>query len=190
MITAGPSGSVWNGTLDRGYAALAFLGQHAMGNVTRGVMAHSFSSLGIQEMKLNGKPVGEIGIWTAIAGAYNTPVIFLSGDNAAVDELRALVPGAEFVSVKEGLARYACISVSAEEARQTIRDAAQRAVARIATVRPYRIDGPATLDVEYTTRNSLNPDLAGAPGVEVLSDLAVRYRAPSVLDVWKRYRVR
>src|SRR3974377_135919 len=46
-------------TMDRGYKAIAFVGQHSMANVQNGVMAHSFSSLGIQNLLLNGKPVGE-----------------------------------------------------------------------------------------------------------------------------------
>src|SRR5882724_1497384 len=62
MGAIGPSG-----TLERRYSALAFVGQHAMANVKNAIMGHSFSSLGIQYMKVNGKPVGEIGIWTALA---------------------------------------------------------------------------------------------------------------------------
>src|SRR5512140_927137 len=66
-------------TLDRGYAAVAFLGQHSMAGVQRGIMAHSYSSLGIQNMRLNGKPVGEIETRVALAGWFDTPVILLTG---------------------------------------------------------------------------------------------------------------
>src|SRR5258708_5706769 len=47
-------------TLERRYAAIGFLGQHARANRRGGIMAHSYSSLGIQTMLMNGKPVGEI----------------------------------------------------------------------------------------------------------------------------------
>ncbi|MFN0172941.1 MAG: M55 family metallopeptidase [Bryobacteraceae bacterium] len=180
----------WNGTLDRGYSAIGFLGQHSMGNVRKGIMAHSFSSLGIQNMKLNGKPVGEIDVWAGMAGAFNTPVILLTGDQAAVDELKAIVPDAEFAAVKEGLARYACLSLSAESARSVIHDAAMRSVAKIGKIRPYRIEGPVTLEIEYTTRNSLNPDLSALPWVEVLDDRTIRYKGSNLMEAWKRYRVR
>jgi len=184
-------GSVgYTGTLERGYAAIAFLGQHAMGNVQKGIMAHSFSSLGIQYMKINGRPVGEIGVWAALAGSYGIPVILLTGDQAAADELKALVPDAELAVVKEGLARYACISLSAEAAQQTIRRAAQRAAAKIGRVRPYRIEGPVTLEIEYTTRNSLHPDLAVLPGVQIVDDRTIRYQGRDLLEAWQRYRVR
>src|SRR4051812_20391676 len=46
--------------MERKFAGIAFIGQHARANSPRGVMAHSYSSLGIQNMLMNGKPVGEI----------------------------------------------------------------------------------------------------------------------------------
>src|SRR5881628_1813937 len=46
--------------MERGFAAVAFIGQHARANRRGGIMAHSYSSLGIQNMFMNGKPVGEI----------------------------------------------------------------------------------------------------------------------------------
>src|SRR5512139_2163467 len=121
-------------TLERNYSGVVFLGQHAKAGVRAGIMAHSYSSLGIQNIRLNGKPVGETETRTMLAGWYKTPVILLTGDQAAVDEMKALVPDAEVAAVKEGLARHTCISLSAEAARKLIKDAARRAGAKIGTV--------------------------------------------------------
>lgn len=171
-------------TLDRHYAGVAFIGQHSRANVRGGVMAHSYSSLGIQALRVNGKPVGEIETRAALAGAYGIPVIFLSGDKAAVDELKAIVPQAETLAVKEGLGRYTCLSMSAEAARESTREAAMRAVAKIGTVKPYRIDGPVTIEIEHTTRNSLPVGARFKPGAEVVDDLTIRYRGKDFLDAW------
>src|SRR5215469_8399362 len=46
--------------LERHYSAVAFVGQHARANSPGGVLAHSYSSLGIQNLLMNDKPVGEI----------------------------------------------------------------------------------------------------------------------------------
>src|SRR4051794_15646420 len=86
--------------MDRHFSAVAFVGQHARANSRGGVMAHSYSSLGIQNMLLNGNPVGEIETRTALAGWFNTPVIFLSGDQAAAEQLHSIVPEAETAIVK------------------------------------------------------------------------------------------
>ncbi len=122
-------------TLDRGYAAVAFLGQHSRAGVRAGIMAHTYSSLGIQNMLLNGKPVGEIETRTALAGSFGIPVILLSGDRAATRELHEIVPDAVTAEVKEGLARYSCISLSAAAARDLIREKAAEAARKIGSVK-------------------------------------------------------
>jgi D-amino peptidase len=176
-------------TLDRRYKAMAFVGQHSMANVQNGIMAHSFSSLGIQNLLLNGKPIGEIGMVSALAGYFNVPVILLTGDQAAVDEIRALVPQVETVAVKEGLGRYSCLSLSAVMARTQIQEAARRAMAGIGKVPPYRIEGPVTLQVEHTTRNSLSADTGKLPGVQVVDDRTLRIQGKDILEAWTRWKV-
>jgi D-amino peptidase len=177
-------------TFERRYAAVAFIGQHSKANVRSGIMAHSYSSLGIQNMRVNGQPVGETETRTALAGWYGTPVILLSGDRAATEELRAIVPQAELAAVKEGLGRYTCLSMSATEARETIRAAATRAARKIGQIPPYRIEGPVTVEMEYTTRNSLSIDAGLAPGAEVIDDRTIRYRGKDFLEAWTRARAR
>ena len=176
-------------TLERGYTAVGFLGQHAMAGVRAGIMAHSYSSLGIQNLRMNGRNVGEIGTRAALAGAFGIPVIFLSGDKAAVEELKATVPEAETVAVMEGLARHVCVCMSAEMSRQAIRAAARRAAAKIGQVPPYRITGPVTIEIEYTTRNSLRLDASHALGGEIVDDRTIRYRGADFLDAWTRARL-
>lgn len=171
--------------LERGFAAIAFLGQHARANSRGGIMAHSYSSLGIQNILMNGKPVGEIETRAALAGAFNTPVIFLSGDQAAAANLRAIVPEAETAVVKEGLSNYTCISLSAEAARGLIRSTAARAFKRLPEIRPYKIDGPVTFQIEYTTRNALPPDIPA--GAEMLDARTVRFRGKDFLEAWRMY---
>ncbi len=176
-------------TLERGYSAIGFLGQHSMAGVRAGIMAHSYSSLGIQNLRLNGKNVGEIETRAALAGHFNTPVIFLSGDKAAVEEVKALVPDVETAAVMEGLARHVCISLSAEMSRQAIRAAARRAALKIGQVQPYRITGPVAIEIEYTTRHSLRLDAGHALGGEVLNDRTIRYRGADFLEAWTRARL-
>ena len=81
------------------YDGILFIGQHAMAGAPNAVLAHS-QSFAIEQITLNGKPVGEIGQVAAIAGFFEIPVIMLAGDQAACDELLALQPKAETVAVK------------------------------------------------------------------------------------------
>jgi D-amino peptidase len=168
--------------LERGFAAVAFVGQHARANSPGGVMAHSYSSLGIQNMLMNGKPVGEIETRTALAGWFHVPVIFLSGDQPAADQLRAIVPEAATAVVKEGLSNYSCISLSADAARRLIRERTTAAMALIGRIKPYRIEGPVTIQIEYTSRHSLGPDAGQRAGVEVIDGRTVRFRGKDFLE--------
>ena len=176
--------------MERKWSAVAYVGQHSKANVKGGVMAHSYSSLGIQVMKLNGKPVGEIDVIAGMAGQFGIPIIFLSGDQAAADELHEIVPNAELAVVKEGLARYVCISVSAPVAREMIREGARRSVGLIGKVKPYRVANPVTLEIEYTTRNTLGLDAEARAGAEVVDSQKIRFKGKDLLEAWQRYRAR
>jgi D-amino peptidase len=138
---------------------------------------------------MNGKPVGEIATRAALAGWFNVPVILLSGDDAAVAELREIAPEAELVSVKEGLGRYTCLSLSSEAARSQIQAAAAHSMQKIGKVRPYRVEGPVTFQVEYTTRNSLPIDAGLRPGAKVLDDRTIQYSGKDFLEACTRWNV-
>ena len=174
-------------TLERNYAAIGFIGQHARANRKGGIMAHSYSSLGIQTMLMNGKPVGEIETRAALAGAFHTPVFFLSGDQAAADDLRAIVPNAELAVVKEGFSNYACQTLSAEAARRLIEERARRAMQRIGEIKPYTIEGPVDIQIEYTTRNVLGVNAPLRPGAEVIDARTIRYHGKDFMEAWTRY---
>ena len=176
--------------MERKWSAVAYLGQHSKANVTGGIMAHSYSSLGIQVMTMNGKPVGEIDMIAAMAGHFGIPIIFLSGDKAAAEELHQIVPEAELAVVKEGLARYVCISLSAPSARELIKEHARKSVALIGKVKPYTVTGPVTLQIEYTTRNTLSLDADAKTGAEVVDSQTIRFKGKDVLEAWQRYRAR
>jgi D-amino peptidase len=173
---------------ERHYSGVAFIGQHARANSRGGIMAHSYSSLGIQNMLMNGKPIGEIEANSAIAGAFGAPIVFLSGDQAAVNDLKAIVPKAETVAVKEGLSNYTCITMSAQAARDAIRAGAERGARKLGQIPPYRVDVPVTLQIEFTTRNALGPDIP--EGAEMVDARTVRYSGKDFLEAWKRYRHR
>ena len=175
-----------NMLMERHYSAVAFVGQHARANTPGGVMAHSYSSLGIQNLLMNGKPVGEIETRTSLAGWFNTPVIFLSGDRAAADQLKKIDPDAETAVVKEGIDNYTCITLPAEAARKLIHDRAAAAMSKIGTVKPYRLEGPVTMQIEYTSRHALTPNAVLKPGAEILDARTVRFHGKDFLEAWQR----
>lgn len=171
--------------LERGFSAVAFVGQHARANRQAAVMAHSYSSLGIQRILMNGREVGEIETRAALAGSFGVPVVFLSGDRAAAEDLLAIVPEAETAVVKEGLGYYSCLSLSAGAAQELIETKAAAALAKAGEVRPYKLEGPVSIEVEYTTRSTPPPDEALPAGAERIGPRTVRFNGKDFLAAWR-----
>jgi D-amino peptidase len=127
-----------------------------MSGASRAVMAHTFHG-GLRGYWVTGMPIGEIWMNCYTAGCHNVPFVFLSGDLAAAEEARALVPEVEVAVVKEGLAQepgdlavLPAISLAPQKAQETIRAAASRAVARMSTIPPYHLEPPFQLKAEYS----------------------------------------
>src|SRR6266852_1422665 len=108
---------------DRLYDGILFVGQHAMAGAKNGVLAHS-QSFSVERISLNGRSVGAIGQVAAISGYFHIPVIMLAGDQAACEEILELQPNAETVAVKRGAGKASAVSLSHDEARQRIQEAA------------------------------------------------------------------
>jgi len=176
--------------LERGFAALAFIGQHARANRESAVMAHSYSSLGIQRILMNGKEVGEIETRAALAGWFGVPVILLSGDKAAAEDLLAIVPEAETAVVKEGLGYYSCISLSGEAAQKLIESKAFAALSKLPGIRPYRIEGPVSIEIEHTTRNTLFPQDPLPDGITRIGPRTLRYSGADFMKAWTLWSMR
>ena len=75
--------------VDASYGAALFIGYHASTTNPRGVRAHTFSSADFTRVALNGVPVTEAEFNAAYAGTLGVPVIFASGDDAAIAEITA-----------------------------------------------------------------------------------------------------
>jgi len=130
------------------YDGVMFVGQHSMAGTPNGLLAHT-QSREIKSVTINGKPVGEMGQVAAIAGYFDIPVIFLSGDQAACDEMRAQQPGAEVAAVKRMVGTGSSLSLSHTRAKELIRTGARRAVERVGEFKPWKIEGPVEMRFEW-----------------------------------------
>jgi len=171
--------------LDSSYAAMIFVGQHAMAGAMNGILNHSFDSLGVENMWINNKLVGEIGVRVMLAGAFGVPVIMLSGDAAACEELHALVPQAECAAVKSGAGRTAGFMLPHPAAAALIREKAGRAMQRLDEIQPYRVEGPVEAKVQFTTRGVRY--FQAREGVEQIDERTWAFRGKDLKDAWLKY---
>ena len=169
---------------DSSFSAIVFIGQHAMAGAKGSVLPHSFF-FNIQNLWVNQRLVGEIGIRAMVAGEMGVPAIMLAGDTAACTEIRDLVPNAECAEVKSGVSSTAGYTLAHPAACELIRTKAERAMKRLAEFKPYQVEGPVEVKVEFTT--------SGAPGPKPrrasrrIDERTVIYTGNSIIDAWFKF---
>ncbi len=127
--------------IDESFDAMLLVGVHAMAGTKGAVLSHTMS-LETREIRINQKPIGEIGIFMFVAGAFGVPTLLVTGDAAACREARSHVPGIATVAVKEGYSRYSALSWSPKRSRKMIRAAAEAAILRRPRVKPFLLKPP------------------------------------------------
>lgn len=168
--------------LDEGFEALFFVAQHAMAGTPDAPLSHTYSSRTVEHYKLNGLLMGEFGCRAALAGSLGIPTVFISGDDKAVAEARALVPGIYGAVVKEGRGIELAIHLSPQRARQLIRETAAQAVRHVGDIAPFVLQPP----YEQEIRLLKNVDTSGyshRPGVAQVDERTFVLRSDDLSDL-------
>ncbi|MCE9613313.1 MAG: M55 family metallopeptidase [Lentisphaerae bacterium] len=163
----------------RGAAGMLLVGYHAMAGTRRAVLDHTMSSRGWQNFWINDRLSGEIAIDAAIAGDAGVPTIFTSGDDKACAEARGFLPGVVTAQVKEGLSRESARLLSAEKARELLRERAAAAVRAAPRLRPYRVRHPVRVRLELCT-TKVPPE--ARPGVKIIDGRTYEVRGKNMED--------
>ncbi|MHB9138028.1 MAG: M55 family metallopeptidase [Victivallaceae bacterium] len=138
-----------------GSAGLILLGYHAMAGTFEALLEHSYSSREIQNIWLNGKKVGELGLDASIAADKGIPVIMTSGDDKLCEETQLFHPEIITCEVKKGLGCQSARMLSAVRAHELIEKKTVEAIKKIKTIKPPKIKFPVTLRIEKVERGSI-----------------------------------
>jgi D-amino peptidase len=170
--------------LDESFAAVFLVGQHGMAGHSDGTLSHTWLPKSLLEMRLNGSPIGEIGLNALLAGYFNVPIALVSGDSAACAEARELLGDIEVVCVKQSISRQSARLLHPEVVRRRLRDAASRAIHRLASFRPYRPPPPLRIELRWS-----NPMLAQLtamiPGAWRTGPCTVAFEGQSAMEVYR-----
>jgi D-amino peptidase len=162
--------------IDESFDAVLFVGYHAGTTNPEGVRAHTLSSATLADVRINGASFLEAGLNAALAGHYGVPVLAISGDDAAVKEASALLGGVEGAVVKWALGFHSARTLTPEAARDVIRDAVRKGMARRAEIKPFRVATPVEMEVRF--KNYRPAEVLGfLPGVRRADAHAVRLTA-------------
>lgn len=166
--------------------AIAFVGQHAMAGTPGANLCHTMNSRTVERYTVNGIPVGETAMWALYYGAFNIPVIFLSGDDAACREVEQLIPSIVTATTKVGLSKNCAMSLSKEQSRALIRKQAEQALVnhRNNPVKPVVWNGPFVFEKTFLSEEHADSAEQNArlPVVR-LSERTIRLTGDRIEDI-------
>jgi len=170
--------------IDSTFDAVVFLGYHTGTANPDGVRAHTFSSARLADVRLNGKSVPEGGVNAAIAGYFGVPVIMVSGDDAAVEQIRSVIGDVEGAVVKWHYSFHSAKTMTPAASYKLIGETMKRALRRLDDFEPYVISTPVTLDVRFKNYRP-SQILAYLPIVERTDSHSIRYIGEDMVAISK-----
>ena len=184
LITGRPFTLPWGMDVDS-FSAVFIIGQHAAAGIG-GILSHTQDHQRVQEWRLNGRIIGEIGTIALLAGHYNLPVVFLSGTDTAGQEMREINPQAVTVTTKRGICDTFGVYYPLEDVLNQIRAGIPKALQAIARSKPFKPEPPLELMIKNTQAGKADiARLAHKPGAELIDETTVKITAPDALSLLK-----
>ena len=166
--------------IDKTYDAVVFVGYHARSGTPNAVLKHTMS-LTIYDLILNGIRMPEAGWNAAIAGYFDVPVVFLSGDSAICKQVQEIIGPIETAAVKDGIGTAASM-IHPTKAQEMIRKGVGAALRNLKAYKPYKPAAPYKLEIAFTDEN-LAMRAAWVPGAVRTSERSVSFTSNNFMDI-------
>ena len=169
---------------DEGFDGAFFTGYHAGIGVERAVLAHTYSPNVLYSVRINGVEFDEALLNAAYLGEFGVPVLLVTGDDAVCNAVRRHLPWAEFAQVKRSIDYYSADSLTPAAAIALIAETARTAVERRGQARPFRVEGPVTLEIESASVECADY-IALVPGFARSGGRSLRFTAPTYVPAFQ-----
>ncbi|MGC9346550.1 MAG: M55 family metallopeptidase [Anaerolineae bacterium] len=141
---------VRSGTL-RDYDGALLLGQHAATGTVDGFTPHTNTIF--TALRVNGRLAGEAPQFAWLFGHFGVPVLLVTGDDAVVREVEALLPGITALVVKQALSRAQARSLPLADAHEKIERIAEKGMRERGRRKPYRLEPPIDVELLLATED-------------------------------------
>jgi D-amino peptidase len=192
LVRSWPRHGAMMAGLDSSFAGAIFVGYHASTSNTQGVRAHTFSSAHLTRVALNGSPVTEAEFNAAYAGEFGVPILFASGDDAAIAEIKAHLGEMDTVITKNNLGFHSAETLTPAASCDLIFDGVLHAIAHRSQRHATLIAKPVTL--ELSSKNYMPAEvLSYLRSVERVDSHTIRFvgrdmqEVADFVDVVERY---
>jgi D-amino peptidase len=165
--------------LDSSYDAAVFIGYHSCAGTEGGVLNHTLLGKEVQNLLLDGEPIGETRLNALVAGELGVPVAFVAGDDKVCQEARAVL-GEDLptYAVKDGLDMLVASCLHPAVTGQGIREGVGGALREVGRREPHVHDGELTYTFEWNS-TTIASICECIPGVAKPTPRTTEYRASS-----------
>ncbi|KPK62080.1 hypothetical protein AMJ83_11675, partial [candidate division WOR_3 bacterium SM23_42] len=175
--------------ISKEYDVAFFVGYHPMAGTQHGGMEHTYSSISVYNVSINGQYVGETEINAALAGHYRVPLGLVTGDNMLLKEVRKFFDEQiEVVLTKHGISRFAAQCRHPKDVHEEIEMKAARVMKKIQELKIFRFKIPLSAEIDLST--TLIADMAELiPGVKRIDGRKLIFRAKDILEFYRILRL-
>ncbi|WP_099159702.1 M55 family metallopeptidase [Virgibacillus ndiopensis] len=171
--------------LDDSFDGIMFVGHHGReGGSDVTVISHTLAGVCVNEMKVNGKIVGETELNTYVAGAFGVPPLFISGDDAYVKEVQETLPNVEAAVTKRAVDRFAAELLHPETAQNAIRQKAESAIKKAKEQKAVTLTGAITFELEFKGPQQAKMTTT-LPTVELIGPKKIRFSCTDIVTAYK-----
>ena len=170
--------------IDETFHAVIFIGYHAKAGTPNAILRHTMSG-NITDVSINGVSLPEAGINALIAGYYNVPVVFLSGDLAITEQVTELFGKVETVAVKEGIGK-AALNLHPEVTQEKIIKGVNKALSNLGNYKPFKLKSPYKMKLK-SKREELVHEKSFYPGAKRTGDWVLTFESNDLLEVIKAF---
>ena len=170
-----------------GVGALFYTGYHAKAGTPNAPLAHTWTGW-VNDVRVNGISTGEFGINAIVAGHFGVPVVFASGDEKAVEQVKGWSGDqVTTVAVKEGLSTFSALNLHPDTAQDQIRDGAKAAARKAKRAKPWVLPENSLIEVDFDHQTRADQAVF-VPGVQRGGERTIVYRPVDGLDfiyIWR-----
>lgn len=174
--------------LNSEFTGVILLGYHPRAGTEKGILDHTYSSASVYELRVNGEPFSEGDLNGSYAASLGVPVIMISGDKAAVEELQKRFPKSYGVISKIAVSRTAALLYHPSKVYSELKAKAKEAALNCSSFQPIQIKTPISLEIDFITSQKAESACV-LPEAERVGPRTVRINAPDMITAYRRFLV-
>lgn len=162
--------------------AFVHIGSHAMGGTQKAFLDHTMWSVGVHHYYYNGQRIGELMQSAVFMGHFGVPLVAVSGDKAACEEVKRFFGDVPVACVKEAEERNVATCIPNREAEDLIYRAVKNGIENRARFQPTVMPLPFEVKVEFNRSDYCDNACRGRAHIERLDAYTARCTVRDITD--------